>query len=237
MSSVVTYQNTDRQCFCQIRFNSGERVLISIASLPMPSVKVVRVALGGLLPREAIWEYNATMAGSVGAYAQNLIKMFPPDAASQSVHPLDIMRDALLQCRSMAECRSLLAARHGHGEVSEPDLLTLYGDLLQRAGMIEPESCLPAPKNVIKAAIIEEARRLSAKNQDDGVETLRTCYALLASFVSDEVAARNQSPMPGVGGGAGAAEIALHSEDLLATNEESRRLVREFDNQIARSSK
>jgi hypothetical protein len=72
MSSVVTYQNTDRQCFCPIKFDSGDRVLISIASLPTPSVKISRMALGGLLPREAIWEYNATIAGSVGAYAENL---------------------------------------------------------------------------------------------------------------------------------------------------------------------
>ena len=229
MSSVATYQNTNRQCFCQIKFDSGERVLISIASRPTPSVKIMRMTLGGLLPRETIWEYNTAVAGSVGAYAQNLMEMFPPDA-SQSVHPLDVIRDALLQCRSIAECQTLLAARQGLVQTVEPDVLTLYGDLLQRGGMIEPESSLPAPKNVIKAAIIDEARRLSARGEHEAVETLRTCYSLLSGFVSDEVAARNQ-----VGG---APDIdGLEPEDLLATSEEAQRLVQEFDRQVTHGPK
>jgi len=179
----------------------------------------MRMALGGLLPREAIWEYNTAMAGSIDAYAQNLMKMFPPDD-NQFVHPLDVIKDALLQCRSIAECQSLLAARQQRIQALEPDVLTLYADLLQRAGMIEPESSLPAPKNLIKAAIIEEAQRLSARGENDAVETLRTCYSLLSGFVSNEVAARNQV------GGSGASEIdGLQPEDLLATNEEAQRLV------------
>jgi hypothetical protein len=63
MSKVITYQNTDKQCFCQIKFGSGERVLISILdkmgsvpSLPFVNVKLFRLAMGGLLPRETLWE-------------------------------------------------------------------------------------------------------------------------------------------------------------------------------------
>jgi hypothetical protein len=63
MSSVVNYANNERQCFCQIRFDSGERVLISIAALPKPSVKIIRVTLGGLVPRETIWEYSVDRTG------------------------------------------------------------------------------------------------------------------------------------------------------------------------------
>jgi hypothetical protein len=231
MSSVVSYQNTDKQCFCQIKFDSGERVLVSIASRPTPSVKIVQMALSGLVPRGAVWEFNAVMAGSVGAYAQNLMRMFPPNAR-ESAHPLDVIKDALLQCRSIAECQSLLAARQRHVQAPQSDVLTLYGDLLQQVGMIEPESSLPAPKNVIKAAIIEEARHLSARGEHKGVETLRTCYSLLSGFVSDEVAARNQ-----VGDGAASEIDGLQPEDLLATNEEARRLVQEFDSQVTPSER
>ena len=65
---------------------------------------------------------------------------------------------------------------------------------------------------------------MSARGEHKGVETLRTCYSLLSGFVSDEVAARNQ-----VGDGAASEIDCPQPEDLLATNEEARRLVQEFD--------
>ena len=110
MSSVVTYANNQRQCFCQIRFDSGERVLISIASLPTPSLKVVRMALGGLIPRQTVWEYNATMAGGSDVYVRGLMKMFPP-APNGPIHPLDIIRDTLLRCSSIDDARRTLLER------------------------------------------------------------------------------------------------------------------------------
>lgn len=234
MSSVVTYQNTDRQCFCQIKFSSGERVLISIATSPMPSVKIVRMALGGLVPRDSIWEYNIAMAGSIRAYTENLMKMFPPESG-QSVHPLDVIRDTFLQCNSIAECRRALAARQE--KINVPDILTLYGDLLQRSGMIEPESSLPAPKREIKAALIAEARRLSAASDFEAVETLRTCYSLLSSFVADDIAARNRGLRLGPDPAAAIADLdQVRPEDLLATSEEAQRLIREFDSQVRRNT-
>ena len=236
MSSVVTYQNTDRRCFCQIRFTSGERVLISIATSPMPTVKIIRMGFGGLLPRGAIWEYKATMAGTADAYAQNLMKMFPPDSG-RPVHPLDLIRDALLSCCSIDECRRALASREGRISLPGPDILRLYADLLQRAGMIEPVSSLPAPKREIKAALIAEARRLSAESKYEAVEMVRTCYSLLASFVSDDIAARNRGSVPGCDLVAGFAEInGLRPEDLRATSEEAERLIQEFDSHLARHS-
>ena len=108
MSSVVTYKNTERQCFCQIKFDSGERVLISIASMPVPSVKVIRMGFGGFIPRDTIWEYSAAKAGTSTAYVENVMKMFTP---VQSVDLLDCIRDVLLPCRSLDECRSALASR------------------------------------------------------------------------------------------------------------------------------
>ena len=83
--------------------------------------------------RRSLADINAAMAGSVGAYAQNLMKMFPPNAG-ESAHPLDVIKDALLQCRSIAECQSLLAARQRHVQAPQSDVLTLYGDLLQQVG-------------------------------------------------------------------------------------------------------
>ena len=175
MSSVVIYQNTEEQCFCQIKFDSGERVLISIASTPVPSTKVVRMTLRGLVPRETIWKYTAVMAGSGADYAQNLMTMFNRGTVN---HPLDDIKDALLQCRSIDECRRLLASRLERLGGEAPDILTLYGDLLQDGAVLKPESSLPAPKAEIKEALINEARRLSPEADLDALETLRTYYSL-----------------------------------------------------------
>jgi len=106
MSEVVTYKNTKYQCFCQIKFDSGERVLISIASLPKPSVKILRLFFG-FVPIQTIWEYNPTMAGEYYAYVRNMMEMFPPDP-NGSIEPLDVIRDTLLQCESIDEARITL---------------------------------------------------------------------------------------------------------------------------------
>lgn len=50
LSKIITYKNDKYRCFCQIKLNSGERILISIAGTPTPSIKVSKLALGGLYP-------------------------------------------------------------------------------------------------------------------------------------------------------------------------------------------
>ena len=107
VSTVLSYRNKERECFCQIKFDTGERALISIAATPTPSVKVLRLAFGGLVPRQVIWEYNAAMAGGYNAYVENLFKMFRPPGDA-SVHPLDAIRDTLLPCTSLDEARRTL---------------------------------------------------------------------------------------------------------------------------------
>lgn len=72
MSEIVTYRNTKNECYCQIKFDSGERILISIATLPKPSTKIYRLFLG-FIPIQAIWEYNPTMAGGYNAYVENMM--------------------------------------------------------------------------------------------------------------------------------------------------------------------
>lgn len=110
MTSVVTYANDARGCFCQIKFDSGERILISIAGLPNASVRIMRMAFGGLLPIKTIWEYSLTMAGDPNAYVENIMTMFPPRPGA-SIAPLDVVRDALLQCSSIDDARRTLTER------------------------------------------------------------------------------------------------------------------------------
>ena len=76
MSKVVTYANSKHLCYCQIKLDSGERVLISIASDPKPSVQLKKLCFFGLWPIQTIWEYDPTMAGGYEAYVRKMMQMF-----------------------------------------------------------------------------------------------------------------------------------------------------------------
>ncbi len=108
MGKIVNYRNNKYQCFCQIKLENGERVLISIASVPTPSVKLIKLGLLGLVPVQTIWEYNPMMAGGYDSYVQKMMKMFQDPLTSEPKHPLDILRDRLLSCRSIPEVRDSL---------------------------------------------------------------------------------------------------------------------------------
>ena len=108
MSVVVGERDDGQQCWSQILFDSGERVLISIAGKPTASTKIIRLALGGLIPVKTIWELTAARAGSHEAYIDCFMKMFMSDEISR---PLPAIRNVLLQCSSIEEARRMLSER------------------------------------------------------------------------------------------------------------------------------
>ncbi len=111
LAQVVTYANNSSQCFCQLKFESGERVLISISGPPNAGVKVMRLLLG-IIPTETILECSAATVGGFDGYIHRLQLMFP-----ELKHPLDSFRDRLLPCKSIAEAKDLLlAAERGASE-------------------------------------------------------------------------------------------------------------------------
>lgn len=106
MGSVVTYKNDGDKCFCQIKFESGERVLISIAGRPQPSIKVMRLTFAGMFPRNTVWELDSKKLDNPDQLAKIIVKMFFP--GKQLIHPLDAIRDALLPCHSIQEAVAVL---------------------------------------------------------------------------------------------------------------------------------
>ncbi len=136
MGKVVRYSNTRIECYCQIEFETGDRVLISITAIPSPSVKVSRMVLRGLIPLQTIWEYNATMAGGYTAYMDKLTSMFSirPEGPE---NPLDAIRDLLLDCTSVENARLALFAREAslsrHGESGAPGKSMTENDQLDGA--------------------------------------------------------------------------------------------------------
>lgn len=110
MSSVVKERDDGVQCWSQIRFDSGERVLISIAGKPSLSVTLFRLAFAGLIPVKKIWELNEAKAGGHDAVVHQFMKIFP-DQTDGFRRPLEDIRDALLKCSSIEEACRMLSER------------------------------------------------------------------------------------------------------------------------------
>ena len=100
MSKVIAYQNTARHCFSQIRFDSRERILISVANHPVHSIKVIKL-LAGIIPYKTIWEFSLPEEEKDGN--GKLISLFERQSAEKVEHPLDAITTKLLTCRSCNE--------------------------------------------------------------------------------------------------------------------------------------
>lgn len=116
MSKVIAYKNTDRLCFCQIQFDSKERVLVSVASVPEQSIKVIKL-LAGIIPYRTIWEFNPSAAGGKDVHSK-LLSMFADQSAEKMQHPLDAMILKLLPCRSCDEAARALMQTEGKAAFS-----------------------------------------------------------------------------------------------------------------------
>ena len=100
----------ERRRFDQIKFESGERALVLVTDMPAPSIELVRLALGGVIPWQTVWEYNPTRAGGYSDYIRKLKSMFSL-ATERSDDSLHSVREALLGCQSIEEARLLLLRR------------------------------------------------------------------------------------------------------------------------------
>ena len=108
MGKVVAYANNKFQCFCRLGLDNGEQIMISIAAMPTPSIKVMKIGFFGAWPIQTIWEYNPTIAGGYDTYVRKMVAMFHDPLSDPSKHPLDTLRDRLLPCRSIEEVRDSL---------------------------------------------------------------------------------------------------------------------------------
>ena len=112
MSEVITYKNVKfKQCFCQIKFDSGERILISIGP---NSIILFKLKLFGMIPSSKIWSGCSLLAyHKFGPFDFSQIKTSNPlfdyeHLLSGHGHPLDVIRDSLLQFNSIFELKKML---------------------------------------------------------------------------------------------------------------------------------
>lgn len=110
MSSVVRERDDGVQSWSQIRFDSGERVLISIAGKPSLSVTVFRLAFAELIPVKKIRELNEIKIGDHDVVVLQFTKMFMPDEA-EIIRPLAAIRNVRLKCASNEEARKRISER------------------------------------------------------------------------------------------------------------------------------
>jgi membrane protease YdiL (CAAX protease family) len=139
---------TEGQRFYRLRFENGERALLLIAGIPAPSVELVRLTLGGVVPSQSVWQYNVMRAGGYGEYVQKVKAMFSRTTDS-SDGSFRFIRDALLCCGSINEARTLLLERERLADSSttgfadeiterEPTLVT-SNDAWELGGLSHPD--------------------------------------------------------------------------------------------------
>jgi|SRR5512139_3918366 hypothetical protein len=106
MSKLIAYRNTERHCFCKIKFRSRERILVSVASTPEHSIKVFKL-IAGIFPLKTIWEYKATASVEKEAHKE-LITLLLGQTEKKVDHPLDAVITKLVPCRSCSEAARIL---------------------------------------------------------------------------------------------------------------------------------
>jgi hypothetical protein len=96
MGKIITYKNQgSKGMFCQIRLNSGERVLIGIAQT---GVKISKLSFSGLIPTNTIWESSDV---------PKLVELFS-DEGEPDRSLLDGVVAKLIDCKSLDEIRCKL---------------------------------------------------------------------------------------------------------------------------------
>jgi membrane protease YdiL (CAAX protease family) len=180
---------TERKRFQQIKFESGERAVVLVAGMPAPSIELVRLALGGFMPWQTVWEYNPTRAGGYSDYIHKLKAMFSP-AVEESDDSLHQVRDALLRCRSLHEARTLLLERERLANKSIPELAWgLTRDTPQKSATKNDSWEQPAvdtapkqpPAERVETSAVPDRYRLS----NDAKEKVLTCVEAPTVTVRD----------------------------------------------------
>jgi hypothetical protein len=96
MGKIVTYKNQGpRGMYCQIKLDSGERILISIAQ---PGVKIFKFSAGGLIPTKTIWESSDV---------PKMVELFA-DLNQPEKPLLDAIVAQLIHCKSLQEIEQRL---------------------------------------------------------------------------------------------------------------------------------
>jgi len=191
MGRLITYKDDSSHCFCQIKFENKERILISMASHPNPSVKILKLLLG-FIPIKTIWVYDSIMAGGIDPYTNKLWDLFYEEEQGSDIRPLGAIKEKLIKCHSISEVKAILTMPEKKAILKhDPDKSVVYqfADVLERAKdypIAFPESLLPCDKEVLKAEFKKELLRVI--HDDVWAQLLKASYGEIAYFIPDNEA-------------------------------------------------
>jgi len=103
MSEIIAYKSGLSAKYCQIKFNDGNRVLISIAQT---GIKILKLKWGGLIPSENIFEIStAELFSDNYKFARKRLT-----ERSLAFDMLDVFKEILLRTDSLESARRELNA-------------------------------------------------------------------------------------------------------------------------------
>lgn len=111
MGEVITYASDKRRCYCQLKLDSGERILVSIGrghDGTTATIKIFRLLLG-MIPTSTVWESDNIGREVARLYLHSVEwERLVKEVRSQT-DILNLFRDDLIRCKSIAEVRERLS--------------------------------------------------------------------------------------------------------------------------------
>lgn len=101
MGKIITYKNSPSGKFCQIKYEDGNRILISLAQT---GIRISKLKWAGLVPSKIIFDISTTdmVSDKYKATREKLTEVsLEPDL-------LDVFKDLLLPCNSLGEVKNKL---------------------------------------------------------------------------------------------------------------------------------
>lgn len=173
MAKVVNYKEGR---YCQLKLDSGERVLISIAQT---GIKISKLRFGGIIPSNTICNWGASdLRSAIDIFA---------DPNKPTKHPLDAIRDKLIECYSIEEIKQVCSFGNPLMTATEAErIVQAYGNTLQHdaptPSCVADVSKLPDSKKRIKEALLIALKHCDNPQEK---ETLKIGYLQLADFQED----------------------------------------------------
>lgn len=101
MSKIITYKNGSSGKYCQIKFDDGNRILISMAQV---GARIYKLKWGGLIPGDIIFDI------SIGDLFSDKYKPARDRLTEKSIELdlLDVFKDILLPLKSLEEAKTEL---------------------------------------------------------------------------------------------------------------------------------
>lgn len=155
VAEVVTYKPN---AYCQIKLPTGERVLINCAQT---GIKISRLALGGLIPTETIVEWPISRIDfAIAIFA---------DESAPAQHPLDAIKNKLLNCQSIGDIERLCVSRDSARPAQAPS---------------SPIHPMPYPARPFDSALRDLGNRLRAESGLGPCENLADVVTIVLTEIT-----------------------------------------------------